>query len=109
MHDPERLLRLLANPQRPVQLVLAGKAHPADQAGQTIIRQWMQFIQRPEVRRHVIFFSDYNMLLSENLVQGATYGSIRTAGRVAVSVVRTDEELTIARCVCRVLGLDVNA
>ena len=70
LHDPERLLRLLTNPQRPVQLILAGKAHPADQAGQALIRQWIQFIQRPEARRHVIFLSDYNMLLSENLVQG---------------------------------------
>jgi starch phosphorylase len=70
LHDPERLLRLLTNPQRPVQLVLAGKAHPADQSGQALIRQWAQFIQRPEARRHVIFLSDYNMLLSEYLVQG---------------------------------------
>jgi starch phosphorylase len=70
LHDPERLLRLLANPQHPVQLVLAGKAHPADQSGQALIRQWAQFIQRPAARRHVIFLSDYNMLLSEYLVQG---------------------------------------
>ncbi len=70
LHDPERLLRLLSNPQRPVQLILAGKAHPADQAGQALIRQWTQFIRRPEARRHVIFLSDYNMLLSEYLVQG---------------------------------------
>jgi starch phosphorylase len=70
LHDPERLLRLLTNPQRPVQLILAGKAHPADQDGQALIRQWIQFIRRPEARRHVIFLSDYNMLLSEHLVQG---------------------------------------
>ncbi|BAN34548.1 alpha-glucan phosphorylase [Sulfuricella denitrificans skB26] len=70
LHDPERLLRLLANPQRPVQLIMAGKAHPSDLAGQALIRQWTQFIRRPEVRRHVIFLSDYNMLLSESLVQG---------------------------------------
>jgi starch phosphorylase len=70
LHDPERLLRLLTNPRCPVQLILAGKAHPADQAGQALIRQWIEFIRRPEARRHVIFLSDYNMLLSENLVQG---------------------------------------
>ncbi|MHB1592394.1 MAG: alpha-glucan family phosphorylase, partial [Sulfuricella sp.] len=70
LHDPERLLRLLTNPQRPVQLVLAGKAHPADQFGQDMIKQWMRFIQRPEARRHVTFLSGYNMLLSEQLVQG---------------------------------------
>jgi starch phosphorylase len=70
LHDPERLLRLLSNPERPVQLILAGMAHPADLPGQTLIRQWTQFIKRPEVRPHVIFLSDYNMLLSEMLVQG---------------------------------------
>ena len=70
LHDPERLLRLLTNPQRPVQLILAGKAHPADAAGQALIQQWMQFISRPEVRPHVVFLSDYDMLLTERLVQG---------------------------------------
>ena len=70
LHDPERLLRLLTNPQRPVQLILAGKAHPADQAGQALIWQWMQFIRRSDARKHVIFLSDYDMLLTEHLVQG---------------------------------------
>jgi starch phosphorylase len=70
LHDPDRLLRLLSNPQRPVQLIMAGKAHPEDRVGQALIQQWIQFIRRPEARRHVIFLSDYNMLLSENLVQG---------------------------------------
>ncbi len=70
LHDPARLLRLLSNPQRPVQLILAGKAHPADEAGQTLIQEWIQFIRRPEVRPHVIFLSDYDMLLTEHLVQG---------------------------------------
>jgi starch phosphorylase len=70
LHDPERLLRLLTNPQRPVQLILAGKAHPADQTGQALIQQWTHFIQRPEVRPHVIFLSDYDMLLTEHMVQG---------------------------------------
>ncbi len=70
LHDPERLLRILTNAQRPVQLILAGKAHPADQPGQAMIQQWMQFINRPEARRHVVFLSDYDMLLTEQLVQG---------------------------------------
>jgi starch phosphorylase len=70
LHDPERLLRLLTNPQRPVQLIMAGKAHPSDLAGQALIQQWTQFIRRPDARRHVVFLSDYNMLLSEYLVQG---------------------------------------
>jgi glycogen phosphorylase len=70
LHDPERLLRLLTNPQRPVQLIMAGKAHPADEAGQLLIRQWTHFVRRPEVRPHAIFLGDYDMLLTEHLVQG---------------------------------------
>jgi starch phosphorylase len=70
LHDPERLLRLLSNPQRPVQLMLAGKAHPADLAGQALIQKWIQFIRQPEVRPHAVFFSDYDMQLTERLVQG---------------------------------------
>ncbi len=70
LHDPERLLRLLTNPLRPVQLVIAGKAHPADQAGQDLIREWVSFTKRPEARHHVVFLSDYDMLLTEHLVQG---------------------------------------
>jgi len=70
LHDPERLLRLLSNPQRPVQLILAGKAHPADAAGQALIQKWIHFIRQPEARPHAIFLSDYDMLLTEHLVQG---------------------------------------
>jgi len=70
LHDPQRLLRILANSQHPVQLIIAGKAHPADQAGQDLIREWTQFIRRPEVRPHAMFLSDYDMLLTEHLVQG---------------------------------------
>ena len=70
LHDPERLLRLLTNPERPVQLIIAGKAHPADQAGQALIQEWTHFIRRPEARPHVIFLSDYDMHLTEHLVQG---------------------------------------
>jgi starch phosphorylase len=70
LHDPARLLRLFSNPQRPVQLIMAGKAHPADQAGQALIQQWIQFIRRTEVRPHAIFLSDYDMQLTERLVQG---------------------------------------
>ncbi len=70
MHDPDRLLRLLSDPRRPVQLIMAGKAHPADQSGQALIQEWVRFIRRPEARPHVIFLGDYDMLLAERLVQG---------------------------------------
>jgi starch phosphorylase len=70
LHDPARLARILTNAQRPVQLIIAGKAHPADRAGQDLIRQWTQFIRQPQIRPHAIFLSDYDMLLTDRLVQG---------------------------------------
>lgn len=70
LHDPERLLRILNNKERPVQIVLAGKAHPADRPGQELIEEWVRFIRRPEARSHIIFMSDYDMLLTEQLVGG---------------------------------------
>jgi starch phosphorylase len=70
LHNPARLLRLLADPERPVQLIIAGKAHPEDRAGQALIHEWINFIRRPETRPHVVFLSDYDMLLTEHLVQG---------------------------------------
>jgi starch phosphorylase len=70
LHDPARLLRLLANRRRPVQLILAGKAHPSDQAGQALIQEWIRFIRQSEARFHAIFLSDYDMLLTEHLVRG---------------------------------------
>jgi starch phosphorylase len=68
--DSERLVRILSNPQRPVQLVLAGKAHPQDLPGQELIKKWKDFIQRPEVRSRVIFLSDYDMMLAQHMVHG---------------------------------------
>jgi glycogen phosphorylase len=70
LHDPERLLRILTNHERPVQLALAGKAHPQDVDGQNMIRQWIEFSHRPEVRSRVVFLSDYDVLMAEQLVQG---------------------------------------
>jgi starch phosphorylase len=70
LHDQDRLARMLTNPQRPVQLVLAGKAHPNDGPGQALIREWISFVRRPEIRPHVVFLSDYDMLLAERLVEG---------------------------------------
>ncbi len=70
LSDPQRLIRLLHHEKGPVQLIIAGKAHPADKAGQEMIRQWIDFIHRTEVLGRVVFLSDYDMLLSERLVQG---------------------------------------
>jgi starch phosphorylase len=70
LHNPQRLLQLLSDSARPVQLIIAGKAHPDDRDGQALIRSWIQFIRRPEARPHIIFLADYDMLLTEKLVQG---------------------------------------
>lgn len=70
LHDPERLIRILLNSQQPVQLIIAGKAHPADKPGQILIQRWMNFIKRTEVRPHVVFLTDYDMQLTEKMVQG---------------------------------------
>jgi starch phosphorylase len=68
--DPERLVRLLSDPQRPVQLIIAGKAHPQDLPGQALIKKWKDFIRRPEVRSRVVFLSDYDMMLAQHMVHG---------------------------------------
>ncbi len=70
LHDRERLARLLTGARRPVQLIIAGKAHPADAAGQELIRDWVRFIRRDDIRAHAIFLSDYDVLLCERMVQG---------------------------------------
>ena len=70
LRDTDRLLRLLTNAGRPVQLVLAGKAHPQDLEGQDMIRQWIQFIRNSAARQHVVFLSDYDMQMTEHLVRG---------------------------------------
>jgi starch phosphorylase len=70
LHDTERLVHLLSNPLRPVQLILAGKAHPQDLPGQALIKQWKDFIKRPEVSGRVVFLSDYDMSVAQEMVQG---------------------------------------
>jgi glycogen phosphorylase len=69
LHDPERLLRILSNPERPVQIIIAGKAHPADLPGQELIREWTGFI-RSHPDASAVFLADYDMLLAQRLVEG---------------------------------------
>jgi len=70
LHDPERLARILTNPERPVQIAVAGKAHPADTVGKAMISRWHEFSQRLDVRSRVAFVADYDMLLAEQFVNG---------------------------------------
>ena len=68
--DEQRLIWLLTNKERPVQLVIAGKAHPQDQEGKKLIERWTSFIRRFDVHYRAVFLSDYDILLAERLVQG---------------------------------------
>ena len=70
LHDPERLKRLLTNKAQPVQLIVAGKAHPQDETGKLFIQAWAEFVEQPGIRAHVVFLEDYDMDLAQELVQG---------------------------------------
>lgn len=70
LRDRARLERLLTNAERPVQFIIAGKAHPADTAGKQLIRDLHQFAREPAVRRHFIFLEDYDINVARYMVQG---------------------------------------
>jgi glycogen phosphorylase len=70
LHDPERLTALLLNPQRPVQLVIAGKAHPADDGGKQLIQQMVRFADDLRVRHRIVFLPDYDMELAAAMTAG---------------------------------------
>jgi starch phosphorylase len=67
---PERLAALLGDPARPLQILVAGKAHPADEAGKEMIRQVIDFARGDDAHHHVVFLPDYEMTLARRLVQG---------------------------------------
>ncbi|HKV82969.1 MAG TPA: alpha-glucan family phosphorylase [Ktedonobacterales bacterium] len=69
--DPARLARLLSDPERPVQIVFAGKAHPNDQPGQEFIRQVYEFSRQPQFEGRVVFLEDYDIDMARRLVSGA--------------------------------------
>jgi starch phosphorylase len=68
--DPDRLARLLGDPERPLQILLAGKAHPADDGGKALIQQLVRFSRDPRSHGRVLFLEDYEMTLARTLVQG---------------------------------------
>ena len=69
--NPERLARLLADPERPIQVLVAGKAHPADEEGKDLIQLVVDFAREPRAAGRVVFLEDYEMTLARRLVQGA--------------------------------------
>jgi glycogen phosphorylase len=70
LHDPERLARILGDPDRPVQIIFAGKAHPRDNPGKELIRNLVEMAHRKEFRRRIVFLEDYDMAVARYLVQG---------------------------------------
>jgi glycogen phosphorylase len=70
LHDLDRLERILTRPERPVQIVVAGKAHPDDTEAAALITTWIDFAMRPAVRDRVVFLEDYDITLAEELVRG---------------------------------------
>ncbi|MFD0691121.1 alpha-glucan family phosphorylase [Actinomadura fibrosa] len=70
MSDPDRLRSILLDPDRPVQIVIAGKAHPADEGGKRLIQEIVRFAGSEDVRHRIVFLPDYDMALGQLLVQG---------------------------------------
>ncbi len=70
LHDAERFARILTNSQRPVQFIVAGKAHPNDDDGKRMVRAMAQFSQRDDLRDRVVFLEDYDMVLAQHLAGG---------------------------------------
>jgi starch phosphorylase len=64
LRDPDRLRELLLDPQRPVQLVIGGKAHPADDGGKRLIQELVRFADDPEVRHRIVFLPDYDIAMA---------------------------------------------
>ena len=70
LRDAERLVRLLTDGGRPVQIIVAGKSHPHDEVGKGYIAQWSAFSRRDDVRTRAVFLEDYDIALAAHLVQG---------------------------------------
>lgn len=70
LRDRDRLMELLRHPERPVQIVVAGKAHPADDGGKRLIQELVRFTDDPRVRRHIVFLPDYGMAMAQKLYPG---------------------------------------
>ncbi len=70
LRDPERLKRLLLHPERPIQLVIAGKSHPADEGGKKLIQEIVRFADDPEVRHRIVFLPNYDIAMAQPLYPG---------------------------------------
>lgn len=68
--DKERLIKILCNPERPIQIVVAGKAHPKDEPGKNFIKEIIKQSNDERLRRHIVFIEDYDVVVARYLVQG---------------------------------------
>ena len=68
--DEERLKRLFSNPERPIQFIIAGKAHPKDNEGKEIIKQIIHIAKKPEFRKHIVFIEDYDIEVARYMTRG---------------------------------------
>lgn len=70
LSDPSRLEKILLDESRPVQIVVAGKAHPDDYVGKGMIQEWLNLARQPKFRRHIVFLEDYDIAIAQEMVQG---------------------------------------
>ncbi len=70
LRNTDRLVRLMTDEQRPIQVIFAGKAHPEDRPGKELIRQIIHFARQPEVRHRIVFLEDYDMAVARYMAQG---------------------------------------
>ena len=70
LRDPARLKKLLLDPERPIQLVIAGKAHPADETGKRLIQEMVRFADDPEIRHRIAFLPNYDIAMAQPLYPG---------------------------------------
>lgn len=70
LRDRERLTELLLHPERPIQIVVAGKAHPADDGGKRLVQELVKFADDPRVRHRIVFLPDYGMAMAQKLYPG---------------------------------------
>lgn len=70
LRDRDRLMELLTHPERPIQIVVAGKAHPADDGGKRLIQELVRFTDDPRVRHRIVFLPDYGMAMAQKLYPG---------------------------------------
>ena len=70
LRDPARLKRLLLDEKRPIQLVIAGKSHPADETGKQLIQQMVRFADDPEIRHRIVFLPNYDIAMAQYLYPG---------------------------------------